>query len=636
MEYRRYFRRSFRQFGRLAALGPLVRGPLVGGAFALWLIALASPTPGSAAVAILLNRASRDMSYAGADHVRRELPAGDVAPLAFDGDGLIEFRSGSGALTRRIEPNRMYIFVDALGGVELRRLGLSTDIAEEVVLPAGGPANDRNDATPVAKTPIPADTARRVVIPVKILVDEDEPATRAVWEKRLRRRVAAASVILKKHCFVELDVVAVDEWNSQNGVTDFDQSLSEFEREVSPGPARLAIGFTSQHKLTRGLTHLGGTRALLHSHLLMREWSQVASEPERLELLLHELGHFLGAAHRAEPQSVMRGLLADRKSLAAAFHIRFDPLNALAMNLVADELRRNVNLRPADLSLPTQFELCKLYAEIHRSLPADPAAAQMENVLERAGLMPRLAAAQWVLRAVMIAAEENSKLPLPGAAAGGQPARREGDALAEFYIARAALAARRAPPKLAAAGFTIGLAIALDRSTLLRGHPLVGPMCERVEPPRARALRLELLGEPTAFGRADLPQHFFVSAGLASLIGPLAAESIGLWKEQRDAKTPTGFSLVDYETDLAGIALAEALREGSRSLPDVDHPFAWRDYLPMTDNLPEGLGAEQFAQRYGSVLDPRFLRERQRLRQAIDQLPIYATARSTKSKSGER
>ena len=46
-----------------------------------------------------------------------------------------------------------------------------------------------------------------------------------------------------------------------------------------------------------------------------------------------------GAVHSPEPTSVMRPILADRKALAKRFLIVFDPVNALAMNVVAEEIR---------------------------------------------------------------------------------------------------------------------------------------------------------------------------------------------------------------------------------------------------------------------------------------------------------
>ena len=76
----------------------------------------------------------------------------------------------------------------------------------------------------------------------------------------------------------------------------------------------------------------------LHPYILMREWTPT-TEPGRLEVLLHELGHYLGAVHSPEPTSVMRRKLGDGRSVSLRFPVGFDPLNTLAMNLVVGELR---------------------------------------------------------------------------------------------------------------------------------------------------------------------------------------------------------------------------------------------------------------------------------------------------------
>ena len=121
------------------------------------------------------------------------------------------------------------------------------------------------------------------MIPVKILVDEEEPAKRAAWERSLKKRVEAASLILDQYCRVQLKVVATDTWESDNKIDDFFESLAEFERKVKPFPGQLAIGFTSQYQVVTGRTHMAGTRGALHTHILVREWSRQMSEPERLE-----------------------------------------------------------------------------------------------------------------------------------------------------------------------------------------------------------------------------------------------------------------------------------------------------------------------------------------------------------------
>ena len=205
---------------------------------------------------------------------------------------------------------------DAPDRVELHRIGLGGDGVTSSLFDSDLPITNQADAT---------DAKKLTTITVKILADDDEAATRDIWERRLRGRLAAASSVFERHCFVRFEVVAVDTWNSNDSITDFELSFADFEQQVRPAPARLAIGFTSQYRVMPGRTHLGGTRGPLHSHLLVREWSNRISESEKLEVLVHELGHFLGAVHSPERDSVMRPILGDKQARAVGFRIGFDP-----------------------------------------------------------------------------------------------------------------------------------------------------------------------------------------------------------------------------------------------------------------------------------------------------------------------
>ena len=138
-------------------------------------------------------------------------------------------------------------------------------------------------------------------VKIKILVDDDEKAIRSIWEERLRKRIADASAIFEKYAGIKLEVVACDTWTTDNKVQDFDAQLRDFEANVDAAPADLAIGFASQYSIVTGRTHLGGTRGPLANHIMVREWSKQVSEPERLELLVHELGHHFGAVHSPSP-----------------------------------------------------------------------------------------------------------------------------------------------------------------------------------------------------------------------------------------------------------------------------------------------------------------------------------------------
>ena len=58
--------------------------------------------------------------------------------------------------------------------------------------------------------------------------------------------------------WISFQVVAVETWESDDQITDFRQSLREFEREAKLEPARLAIGFTSQYEFRDVSIHVRG------------------------------------------------------------------------------------------------------------------------------------------------------------------------------------------------------------------------------------------------------------------------------------------------------------------------------------------------------------------------------------------
>ena len=105
------------------------------------------------------------------------------------------------------------------------------------------------------------------------------------------------------------------------------------------------------------------------------------SEPERLEVLVHELGHFLGAAHSSEETSVMRPAIGDRQSCARSFRIGFDAPNTQAMCLLVAELRRRPIFRLSELSPETKASLRRVYASLSKALPDDPTAPKSLELL---------------------------------------------------------------------------------------------------------------------------------------------------------------------------------------------------------------------------------------------------------------
>jgi len=511
---------------------------------------------------------------------------------------------------RSLSANSIHYFLVRNGRLDLYRLDLPSP-----------PGNAELPPAPKAALP-----AKPIVVPVMLLVDDDEPAVRTIWEKKLRERMAQASAIFERHCGVRFEVTAIGTWNSNDAITEFDKSLREFELRVNPAPARLAVGFTSQYSIPRGHTHLGGTRGALGSHVLIREWSQHVSTTERLEILVHELGHFLGAAHSPEPDSVMRPTLGDRRSHARSFRIGFDGLNTLIMYLVAEELRTRPIRALGQIHRDRKAHLRSVYSAMLDTVDKDESAQHFIEQLDRViYFRPRPAshasslveATRTVVRAVDAAAAANRARP----AANGGPL--SGDRLTESYVRHAAAAAARLPRDRAAKAFILGLGIAMDRTTTIRYAPALSQLCRQVESTQQRYQRMSTMGTPTVGGRADLAQHFFLAAVLAAAITPQTAEGAAVAKELVDARGRSGFSFVDLSASIAGATFATEVSGGKIPLAHLATSFTLADFVPDDTDLTEGLSWEEFRQQFGSTQDDRFHRQYNTIRQRIRSLPGY-------------
>jgi hypothetical protein len=579
------------------------------------LLTLAAAHPGAAIgdVIVLANRTGapltvRFMPLAGQAE-QLTLASGDVLPMFVDGAANVAFGPAAGARRYLADPNCAYFFGRRRDGqIDLHKIGLGEDATT-----AGG-----------RELPGSASRAPAITIPVKILVDEEEPGRQAMWERRLRRRIESASEILEKYCRVGLRVVAVDTWNSDNNTNDFIASLVEFEREVQPAPGRLAIGFTSQWEVVRGRMHMAGTRGPLHTHILVREANPQIREAERLEFLLHELGHYFGASHSPERSSVMRPVLGDKQAGRSAFRIQFDPVNALVIAMVGEEMRRRNVVRLADLSNDTKRRLRQIYSELARSLPNDAAGQHYVQLMSTTTVATPLAeSARHVLQEIVRAAVSNRARPI---ASGVRPlgeVRLAGDELTSYYVRRAANAADRLPDDIAPRAFLVALGLGFDQSGLLAKLPGSASLAQAVEPASQRSIRLTMLGDPTMRERGDLAEHFFVSAYLTATAGGEAARAAGVTKELLDSHGSSGFSFADLAADRAGVRFAEAVLSNQLRLSAIAQGFSVSAFMPAIDNLPEGLTAVEVASQFGAKNDARFLKQLRTIDQRIGLLPAY-------------
>ena len=225
---------------------------------------------------------------------------------------------------------------------------------------------------------------------------------------------------------------------------------------------------------------------------------------------------------------------------------------------------------------------------------------------------PEASPAAKVIAAVAAAAAEDAALPAEKRAAPG--------ALADLLVRRAAAAAGGD-----ARAFLVGLGFALDPGGTLARHPFAAADLQEAETAEQARARLAALGKPALRGRKDLLLHFTVSAALRAVAGEAHAEAAGVAKELADSRGGTGFSFADLLADLAGIRFAGWLleKDSAARLKRVAEGFRGDDFLPDPSREPEGLQEGEFARRYGSVDDERFLAKRKALADAVGALAVY-------------
>jgi hypothetical protein len=576
-------------------------------------------------VVVLANRTKEDVRLSlilpDGTSKKHAIAEGDVLAVPASGELGLSFDQAGSRRQYRLEVDRIYYFARKDGELEVREVTFSFDEDEGPSERAGENAKDAVNPPPMSGVGV-ASLFRVGVVPVMILVDDDERATKTVWEARLRRRLKMASEIVRRYGHIGFRVVATGTWDSDDEIRDFQTALREFEVEVIPAPAALAIGFTGQFDpLTKGTNRLGGIRGALRPHLLIREGSKRVSEAERLEVLVHELGHYLGAVHSPDRDSVMRPILADGRARARAFPIRFDAVNTLVMSLVGSEMRSRGITRLDQVRPSVKDKLRTVFAATAKQLQGDGTAEHHIRLLDGTpAIIPPLVAdpatlvgaTRIVVEGIVEAAEEG-----PSKSPGG------GDDLTDFYFRRAAAAAQTVPDELAPRAYLLGLAVGLDHSTLLRESPLVGSFWRRVESDSERRHRLDVLGSPTMAGRRDLAQHFVVSGGLTALVGPGAAQAVGVAKELADSQRGSGFSFADLTADVAGVIFAQHVCDGRLAFTTLEESFHVPRFMPDPEGATEGLSWQEFTRRYGSTQDDRFTVWMKTARERVLALPGY-------------
>lgn len=541
------------------------------------------------------------------------LAVGDSRPLFFSDK--VHIRYGSGLMPQGfiLEPGSAYFFHQGAepGQLTLEKIGLgASDTAKVPRLPWFSESPDVGNSNKIAIT---------------IAVDDDEPTLRSIWEPRYRKRVEQASEILRQHCGLELEIKSVVTWDSEDKVRNFLRTLAEFEKEVPRRGVDLVIGFTSQYELKEGRRHLGGSRGTLYPYILLTEHAPNVREPERLQLMVHELGHFLGASHSPEPQSVMRPVLTRGLDRRIDSRIQFDPVNTLLMGMMGEEIRQRGVRSFREVSWQTKSRMTEIYDVLRKALPNDPAAAQYRVLTDLATTGPIQLEVRATLRELLHMAKLEHARAEKKAQEEETPfaVSQPGDILTARYVREAAAIVADLHSDDPARTLLVALGIFFDDEGKLAALPVTHAFAAKMETTSEHQQREEVLGEPTMRGRRDTLKHFFLSAYLTATLGNTTARAAGLAKEVFDANGGTGFSFADMAANRAGIVFAEKLLDGTITLEQLEDDFRVERYLPEITDLEEGLQAAQLATKWQN--EPAGLEaELSRIERRILQLPVYA------------
>jgi hypothetical protein len=588
------------------------------------LIVLLGAGPARAAVVVIGNYTSVPIEFTVAEPDAKPrahtLESNHVVPVSVTGPAVLTFTPPKGKPTAlHLEPYTAYVFLPdrtetiRLEGMEMPGKPLERDARPEL--------------NPVPRTP-------PVKVPVTLLVDDAELRAEKIWQKDLRERFDEAAEAIEKATGIRLVLDGFDTWKSDPDAKNTMDLLTGLETAVKPKPGGLVVGYSSRAFDPKVDPTFGANRGLGGRRVLLREgWPR--KEPQRVEVLAHFLAQALGAVGTPDPGSAMRSKLDDDYILRAGAVLRLDPLNALALNIWAEERRREPDVAIATLSPANRHRLTRVYKALLHAAPGDPLAlAYLEDLDREVGKGPepavknpdrppvKLDARDEHVRLIVLAVAARAKANAQLGAAG-----LTGDDLTAAYVRTAAEAAlTRAGPEMVSA-FLVALGIALDDTDALIDDGTTSAAVLNAETKSERKARIAALGNPTLGGRRDLCRRFFVGCATGELLPSAVAEKVAVGRAVFDLHRPTGMCVPALAAEFAGIAFAGLVQNDPETVRDVVQKFAAADYLPPLARLRNGLSVEKFEEVYGDPADERFAAVLADIRNRLSTMKAYKRGR---------
>ena len=584
--------------------------------FALLLAAM----PGRAAVVVIGNYTDADLAFTVAEPDAKarahKLPSNSVIPVTVSGPADIVFTSNGREQKFRLDVYNAYAFLPSPpAGVRLEHLEMPGEPLER-------------DARVEVNPPPPREPLK---IPVTLLVDDIDPRADKLWQTELRKRFDEAADVMEKATSVRFEFAGFDTWTSDADAKTTSDLFAHFEKTVKPKDGGMVVGYTSRRIDDKVDPAFGQCRAAGGRHILIREW-RPKGDVERVEVLVHFLAKSLGGVGTPDPGSALRAKLGDGYAIRAGAVIRLDPLNALLLNLWADERRREPGITLDGLSLANRQRMTRVYKALLKAAPGDALAVQYVNDIDREGakrppepvakqpdrppvkLTARDEIVRATVKAVTARAKQNATL---GAGA------LKGDDLTAALVSAAADCALRVPGPEMVSAFLIALGVAFDDTGALADDATTAPIVKDAETPEERAERLAVLGNPTLLGRRDLCRRFFLGCATGEILGTETAESVAVGRAMFDLHRPANLCFPALAAEFAGITFARVTQQDAEVLHDVRKKFAAAEYLPPLTGLRDGVCAEKFEERYGGATDDRFLAVLETVRDRLKKMKAY-------------
>lgn len=580
---------------------------------------LAAALPAPAAVVVVGNYTDEAVAFKIVEPDEKakprdyKLPSNHVIPVFVSGPADITFGAKGRETKLRLDMYNAYIFLpDEATGVRLEGLELPGEPLER---------DTRAEVNPAPREP--------VKVPVTLLVDDIDPRAEKLWQAELRQRFDRAADAIESASGIKCVFAGFDTWKSDAAAKNTSELLTGLEKAVKAKEGTLVVGYTSRKIDPKADPAFGACRGLPGRHILVREWTP-KGESERVEVLVHLLAKALGGVGSPDPGSALRPQLGDGYALRQGAVIRLDPLNALLLNLWADERRREPDVTLNTVAVLNRARMTRVYKALLKAAPGDPLAIAYLNDLDRdipknpevAPKGPERPPAtngerehriKEVLAAVRARAKQNAAL---GAKA------LKGDDLTAAYVKAAAETAVRSPSPNMVPAFLIGLGVALDDTAELLDDATTSALVRDLETPAERKERLATLGNPTLAGRRDLCRRFFVGCAVGELV-PEGAESVAVGRSLFELHKPANLCVPALAAELAGITFARAAFQDPYLLHDANKSFTATEYLPPMKGLRDGLSAEKFEELYGDTSDARFRALLADVRKRLKEMKAY-------------